>query len=326
MQAILVHEHGDSNVLRWENVPDPTAPGPHEVLVRHRAVGLNFIDIYFRTGLYPPPSLPFTPGVEAVGVVEAIGEHVQDLQPGDRVGYVYPTPGAYCERRTLPAERLVRIPDDIDDQTAAAMLLKGMTAQILLRRTFPVAPGHTVLVHAAAGGVGSLLCQAAKHLGATVIGTVGSAAKAEQARANGCDHPIDYRQDDFVEATRALTHGRGVDVVYDSVGQATFERSLDCLKPLGTMVSFGQSSGAIAPFNIGLLAGKGSLYLTRPSLFTYIAERQALEASAAELIDWVRQGVLTIPVNQTYPLASAAQAQDALEQRLTTGATVLLCE
>jgi len=320
--AIRIHETGGPEVLRWEEVTTPH-PGPGEVHLRHSAVGLNFIDIYHRTGLYPLP-LPFTPGLEGAGVVLAVGDGVGDLAPGDRVAYAGGPPGAYAEERLIPAHRLVKLPDWLDDQRAAAMMLQGMTAQYLLRRTFRVGPGDPVLIHAAAGGVGLIVCQWARYLGATVLGTVGSPEKAELARAHGCHHPILYREEDFVARTRELTGGEGVAVVYDSIGRDTFLKSLDCLRPLGMLVSFGQASGAVESFNPGLLAAKGSLFLTRPSLMAYTAKREDLLASAAELFNVVENGAVKIEVNQTYPLREAARAQRDLEERKTTGSTVLL--
>ena len=289
--AIRVHQHGGPEAMRWEQVDLPV-PGPGEALVRHTAVGVNYIDVYFRTGAYPPPQLPFTPGMEAAGVVEGLGEGVTDLAVGDRVAYAAPPPGAYAERRVIAAHRLVPLPEDIGDEQAAAMMLKGMTAQYLLRRTYRVQPGDAILFHAAAGGVGLIACQWARSLGATVIGTVGSGEKEDLARRHGCDHPINYRTEDFVERVREITGGAGVAAVYDSVGQDTFERSLDCLRPMGTLVSFGQSSGPVTSFNPGLLAQKGSLFLTRPTLFTYTASREDLLATAGELFQVVRDGTV----------------------------------
>jgi NADPH2:quinone reductase len=285
---------------------------------------LNFIDVYFRTGLYPQPSLPFTPGLEAAGVVEAIGDGVTEVAVGDRVAYAAPPIGAYAEARLMQADRLVKLPDGIADQQAAAMMLKGMTAQYLLRRTFPVKAGQTILFHAAAGGVGLIACQWARHLGARVIGTVGSEAKAELARAHGCDVPIRYDREDVVARVRELTEGKGVPVVYDSVGKDTFEQSLDCLAPRGMLVAFGQSSGNIPPLNLGILSQKGSLYVTRPTLMTYTAARDDLLASAKELFDVVQSGTVKIEINQTFALREAAQAHRALEGRNTTGSIVLL--
>lgn len=321
--AIRIHEHGGPEVLRWEAV-DVSAPGPGELRVRHTAVGLNFIDVYFRTGLYQPPSLPFTPGSEAAGVVEEVGAGVEGFKPGDRVAYGSTRLGAYCEQRLVPADRVVLLPDTVEDTTAAAMMLKGMTAQYLLRRTYRVEAGDTILIHAAAGGVGKIVCQWAKHLGATVIGTVGSDEKAEQVRQLGCDHAIVYSREDFVARVQEITDGRGVNVVYDSVGESTFLKSLDCLRPLGMMVSFGQSSGSIAPFDVGLLAQKGCLFLTRPNLFTYTTERADLVATAEELFEVVGSGKVRIDIDQSFPLQEAGAAQQALEERRTTGSTVLL--
>lgn len=321
-KAIRIHQTGGPEVMRWEDV-EPGSPGHGQALVRHTAIGVNFIDIYHRTGLYPAP-LPAILGMEGAGIVEAIGDGVVEIQVGDRVAYAGGPVGAYAERRIIPADRLVALPEGIADNQAAAMMLKGMTAQYLLRRTFPVHAGDTILVHAAAGGVGLLLCQWAKHLGATVIGTVGSPQKAELAKAHGCDHPILYRSEDFVARVKAITDGKGVAVIYDSVGAETFLPSLDCLRPLGMMVSFGQSSGKVAPLDTGLLAAKGSLFLTRPSLFTYTASRPDLMASAAELFDMVKRGFVTIEIGKTYALADAALAHGDLESRKTTGSSLLL--
>lgn len=321
--VVRVHEVGGPEVLRYENV-EVGSPGPGQVLLRQTAVGLNFIDVYFRTGLYPPPQLPFVPGLEAAAVVEALGDGVRDLQVGQRVAYASPPIGAYAERRLMPADRLVALPEGISDEQAAAMMLKGMTAQYLLRRTYRVQSGQTVLFHAAAGGVGLIACQWAKHLGATVIGTVGSEAKADLARAHGCAHVIRYDREEVVARVREITGGKGVPVVYDSVGQATFERSLECLAPMGMLVSFGQSSGKIPPVDLGILSQKGSLYVTRPTLMTYTAERADLVASANELFDVVQRGAVRIEINQRFPLRDAAEAHRALEGRRTTGSTLLL--
>ncbi len=321
-QAIRVHEHGGPETLHWTGVDVPN-PGPGEALVRHTAIGVNFIDVYFRTGLYTPPGLPFTPGMEAAGVVEAVGDGVREISPGDRVAYAAGPPGAYSEARVIAADRLVPLPESIGDEQAAGMMLKGLTAQYLLRRTYRVQPGDAVLIHAAAGGVGLIACQWASHLGATVIGTVGSAEKARLAQAHGCAHPIRYNEEDFVERVRELTGGKGVAAVYDSVGRDTFLRSLDCLRPLGTLASFGQSSGSVAPLDPAVLAQKGSLFLTRPTLFTYMARREDLLASARELFEVVESGAVRIEVRQRFPLAEAAEAHRALEARRTTGSTVL---
>ena len=325
-KAIFFHETGGPEVLRWQD-HTPGTPGPGEALVRHGAVGLNFIDVYHRTGLYPLPVLPAIPGMEGAGTVEAVGDGVTEatgVKPGDRVAYAGNPVGAYAERRLIPAHRLVALPDDIDFVTAAGMMLRGMTARYLLYGCYPVTEGATMLVHAAAGGVGSLIVPWARHLGATVIGTAGDEAKADRARANGCQHVILYRQEDVAARVRELTDGRGVDVVYDSVGQATFMASLDCLRPMGTLVSFGQSSGSVEPFSPSLLAAKGSLFLTRPSLMHYTAQRADLLAHARDLFDVVRAGIVQVQVNQTFPLEQAAEAHRTLESRRTTGSTVLL--
>jgi NADPH:quinone reductase len=322
-KAIRIHETGGPEVLKWESI-DLQPPGPGEVHLRQTAVGLNFIDIYHRTGLYPLGELPATPGMEGAGVVVSVGDGVTDLAPGDRVAYAGLPPGAYAEERLIPAHRLVRLPEDISDQQAAGMMLQGMTVQYLLRSTFRVKPKDTILLHAAAGGVGLIACQWAKHLGATVIGTVGSHEKADLAQAHGCDYPLLYREEDWVSRVQEITGGEGVDVVYDSIGRDTFMKSLDCLRPLGLLVSFGQASGPVDAFNPGVLAAKGSLFLTRPTLMTYTAERADLLASATELFDVVRSGKVRIEVKQTYPLAEAAQAHEDLAARKTTGSTVLL--
>ena len=320
-KAMQVYAKGGPSVMQWEDV-DPGHPGALEVLIRHTAVGLNFIDVYFRSGVYPPPGFPFVPGLEGAGVVEAIGSEVSDLAVGDRVAYASPPLGAYCEQRLMPADRLVKIPDQIDDTTAAAMMLKGMTVQYLLRQTYKVQSGDTILFHAAAGGVGLIACQWAKHLGATVIGTVGTEDKADLARAHGCDFPIIYTQENFVDRVDDITDGKGVPVVYDSVGVTTFEGSLDCLRPKGLMVSFGQSAGAIESFNPVLLSAKGSLFLTRPTLMTYTAQRDDLVAMAKELCSVVTSGAVSIPVKQHYALADAVKAHTDLESRATQGASV----
>jgi len=321
-KAIRVHQVGGPEVLRWEDI-DPGKPAKGEVLLRHTAIGLNFIDVYHRTGVYPVERLPFTPGLEGAGVIEAVGEAVTDLKTGDRVAYAGAI-GSYAERRVAPAAKLVRIPDGIDDQTAAAMMLKGMTAQYLLTGCYPVKRGDTILFHAAAGGVGTIACQWAKHLGATVIGTVGSEQKAKLARDHGCDYPIITTQEDFVQRVREITKGAGVAAVYDSVGKDTFMRSLDCLRPLGMMVSFGQSSGLVPPLDIGILSKKGSLFLTRPTLMTYTAKRDDLISRSRQLFDVVKKGVVKIEIDQTFPLQDAVKAHEALEARRTTGSTVLL--
>lgn len=321
--AIRVHAHGGPEMLRWEPV-EIGQPGPGEALIRHTMVGLNFIDVYFRTGLYPPPSLPFTPGMEGAGVVEAVGPGVADLAPGDRVGYGSAPLGAYGEKRLIPADRLIKLPDWLDDRTAAGLLLQGLTAQYLLRQTYTVKAGDTILIHAAAGGVGLLVCQWAHALGATVIGTVGSEEKAALARAHGCDHTILYRDEDVVARVRDIAGGKGVDVVYDSVGKDMFDRSLDCLKRRGLMVSFGNSSGPVPPFDISLLNKKGGLFITRPSIGHYAGTRAELLAMADDLFDVVGSGKVKVNVNQSFPLRDAAEAHRALESRQTTGATVLV--
>ncbi len=319
--AIRIHETGGPEVLKWEEVT-VGEPGPGEVRVHHTAVGLNYIDVYFRTGMYPAKP-PFTPGLEASGVVEALGDGVTDVQVGDRIAYAAPPPGAYSEARLMPADRVVKLPDGIGDELAAAMMLKGMTAHYLLRRTYRVERGDTILFHAAAGGVGLIACQWAKSLGATVIGTVGSDEKAELAAAHGCDYPIVYTRENFVERVKSITDGAGVPVVYDSVGKDTFMNSMDCLRPLGTMVLFGASSGPVAPFDPGQLAAKGSLFLTRPTLMTYTAKRDDLVAAAQELFQVVESGAVKLEINQRFPLENAAEAHRALEARKTTGSTIL---
>ena len=322
-KAIRVHQTGGPDAMQWEDV-EVGAPGPGEIRIRHEAVGLNYIDVYFRTGLYPAPSLPFSPGMEGAGVVEAVGEGVESLAMGDRIAYAAPPVGSYCEERLMPAEKVVKTPAEIESRQAAAMMLQGMTVEYLLRRTYAVGAGDTILFHAAAGGVGLIACQWAKHLGATVIGTVGNDEKAELARAHGCDHPIVYTRENFTERVMELTNGAGVPVVYDAVGRDTFEGSLDCLCPRGLLVSFGQSSGKIDPFDVGILSAKGSLYITRPTLMTYTASRADLERSAQALFEVVGSGAVRITVNQTFPLAEAANAHRALESRQTTGSTIFM--
>jgi NADPH:quinone reductase len=323
VHAIRIHRPGGPEILSWDEV-DPGKPGAGQVLLKQTAVGLNFIDVYHRTGLYPVAALPAAIGMEAAGTVETVGPGVTDLKVGDRVAYGTGPLGAYAEARIMPADKLVKLPAAIADRTAAAMMLAGMTAEYLLRRTYRVKSGETILVHAAAGGVGLLLCQWAKHLGARVIGTVGSPEKAELARRHGCDHPILYRTEDFAARVRELTKGDGVPVVYDSVGRDTFMRSLDCLGPLGLMVLFGQSSGPVPPVDLGVLAQKGSLYVTRPTLMTYNAKRDDLVKSAAALFDVVARGAVKIEIGQDYPLREAARAHADLEARRTTGQSVLL--
>ncbi len=323
VKAIRIFETGGPEVLLWEEY-DPGQPGSDEVLLRQEAVGLNFIDVYNRTGFYPLPALPATPGLEGVGIVEAIGKDVTEVEVGDRVVYAGLPPGAYAEVRLIPADRLVKLPVSISAQQGAAMMLKGMTARYLLHGCYHVKTGDTILIHAAAGGVGLIVCQWAKHLGSAVIGTVGSPEKAELAHSFGCDYPILYEEEDFVSRVKEITKGRGVDVVYDSIGQSTFMKSLDCLRPMGTMVSFGQASGPIPPFDLGILAAKGSLFLTRPSLMTYTAKREDLLAHAQDLFEVVEKGIVKIEVKQSYPLADAAQAHRDLENRKTSGSTILI--
>ena len=306
--------------MQWEPV-EVGEPGPGQVRLRQEAVGLNYIDVYHRTGLYPQ-QLPFTPGVEGAGVVEAVGDGVDWLKIGDRVAYAGPI-GSYAEERLIAADKLVKLPDSISTEQAAAMMLQGMTAHMLLRSVHKVKPGETILIHAAAGGVGLIVCQWAKALGATVIGTVGSDAKAELARAHGCDHPIVYSRQDFAAEVDRITAGAKLPVVYDSIGKDTFDRSLDCLAPKGLMVTFGNASGPVAPFEPGLLAQKGSLFLTRPTLFTYTATRAGLEQAASELFDVVASGKVKVEIKQRFPLKDAADAHRALEARQTSGSTVL---
>jgi len=322
INAIRVHQTGGPEVLQYEQI-EIGEPRAGEAKVRHEAIGLNFIDVYFRTGLYKAAQMPFTPGNEGAGIVVAVGSGVESIKVGDRVAYAA-TPGSYAEERILPADRLVKVPDSIELKTAAAMMLKGMTAQYLLRQTFVVKPGHTILFHAAAGGVGLIAGQWAKHLGATVIGTAGSEEKIALAKAHGYDHVINYRTENFVERVKELTGGEGVNVVYDSVGRDTYMGSLDVLKPLGMFACFGQSSGVIPSFDLNLLAQKGSLFATRPTLFNYVAKRAELEKTADELFDVVASGAVKIEINQTYALKDVRQAHEDLEARKTTGASILL--
>jgi len=319
--AIQIQETGGPEVLKWAEV-EVGEPGPGQVKLRQDAAGLNYIDVYHRTGLYPQ-QLPFIPGVEGAGVVEAVGPDVAGLNLGDRVAYAGPI-GSYAEERLIAADRLVKLPDAISTEAAAAMMLQGMTAHMLLRSVHRVQPGETILIHAAAGGVGLIVCQWAKALGATVIGTVGTDDKAELARAHGCDHPIVYTRQDFVAEVARITEGAKLPVVYDSIGKDTFMQSLDCLAPRGMMVSFGNASGPVDPFPPGLLAQKGSLFLTRPTLFTYIAARDELETAARELFEVVESGKVRVEVKQRYALDDAAQAHRDLEARKTTGSTVLV--
>jgi NADPH2:quinone reductase len=322
VNKIEISDIGGPEVLEIVEV-DPGDPGPGEAFVRHTAVGLNFIDTYHRTGLYPL-EMPSGLGIEAAGVVEKIGPGVTEVSPGDRIAYAGGPVGAYSQARVMPTAVLVPLPDEISDSQAAAMMIKGLTAQYLLRQTYVVKAGDTVLIHAAAGGVGLLLCQWAAHLGATVIGTVGSDEKASAARAGGCHHVIVYNRENFVERVRELTEGVGVPVVYDSVGKATWEGSLDCLRPRGLMVSFGNASGPVPAFEPGILALKGSLFVTRPTLFSYASTREELLAMSEELFDVVLSGAVKVSIRQTFPLADVAEAHRALEARETTGSTVLI--
>jgi NADPH2:quinone reductase len=321
VKAVVVREYGGPEVMKLEDV-DPGQPGPGEARIKHAAIGLNFVDVYNRTGLYKTP-LPFTPGAEGAGTVVSVGAGVTHVKPGDRVAYFGPQ-GSYSEERLIPADRLIKIPEKVDFKTAAAMTLKGLTVQFLLRQTFPVKKGDTILFHAAAGGVGLIAGQWANHLGATVIGTVGSAEKAQLAKAHGYHHVINYKTENFVERVAEITNGKKCDVVYDSVGRDTYPGSLDCIRPMGMWVLFGQSSGVIQNFEMNLLAQKGSLFATRPTLFVYAAKRDALEKMAAELIDVVQKGIVKIEVKQEFPLAKATDAHRALEGRSTSGASVLV--
>ncbi len=321
-RAIRIRSHGGPEVMEYVDV-EVGEPGPGEARVRHRAIGLNFIDVYFRTGLYPQP-LPAGLGQEGAGVVEAVGEGVTEVRPGDRVVYAGGPNGAYGEVRNMPARLLVRLPDGIDFETAAAMMLQGLTVQYLFRRTHALRPGQTILFHAAAGGVGLIACQWARALGVNLIGTVGSDEKAALAREHGAAHVINYNTEDIVQRVLEITNGEKVPVVYDSVGKDTFTRSLDCLQPLGLMVSFGNSSGAVPPFSLSELAARGSLYITRPTLGAYTTRRADLEAMAADLFQMVGSGKIKIEVNQRFALADAPQAHIALESRRTTGSTILL--
>lgn len=322
VKAVRIHRTGGPEVIRLEDVTMPE-PRTDEIRVRHSAIGLNFIDTYQRSGLYPV-SLPSGLGLEAAGVVEALGGNVRHLTIGDRVAYGTGPVGAYSEAQNVSATRVAKIPDGIDDRTAAAMMLKGMTAQYLLHRTYGVKPGDPVLIHAAAGGVGLIACQWANHLGATVIGTVGSAEKAELVRAHGCRHPIPYRDEDVPARVREITGGAMCPVVYDGVGKDTWEMSLDCLRPRGMMVSYGNASGPVGKIDPLVLSAKGSLYLTRPTLFHYTMTAEELQQTADDLFAVVLSGAVKIEVNQTYALADVAQAHKDLEARRTTGASVLI--
>lgn len=322
VKAIVIHEAGGPEVLKWEDV-EVGDPGPGQARVRHSAIGLNFVDTYFRTGLYKPAAYPYVPGGEGAGEVIAVGEGVVNVEVGDRVSY-FSHEGSYAEERLIAADRLIRISDTISSRTAAAMTLKGLTAQFLLRQTYEVQAGDFVLFHAAAGGVGLIACQWANHLGATVIGTVGSEEKAALARVHGCQHVINYKTENFAARVKEITEGAKCQVVYDSVGKDAFPGSLDCLRPRGMWVLFGQSSGVVPPFEMSMLAQRGSLFATRPTLFVYAAKGEDLETMAAELLDVVAKGVVKIEVNQEFPLKDAAEAHRALEGRQTTGATVLI--
>jgi len=321
-KLIRFHKTGGPEVLQLEDIA-VAEPGPGQARIRHTAIGVNFIDTYHRSGLYPMP-LPSGIGSEGAGIVDAVGAGVDFLKPGDRVAYTGNPIGSYAEVRLFPADRLVKIPEGVSDQQAASMMLKGMTTQYLIHRTYKVKPGDTVLWHAAAGGVGLIACQWLKALGATVIGTVGSDAKAKLAKQAGCDHVINYSSENFTARVKELTGGKGVPVVFDSVGKSTWEGSLDCLQPLGTMVSFGNASGAVPPVNIGILSQKGSLFLTRPTLITYTASRADLDATAKSLFDVVSSGKVKIEISGTYKLADAAQSHIDLESRKTTGSVILV--
>lgn len=321
VHAIRIHEHGGPDKMKWETV-EVGAPGAGEIRVEHKAIGLNYIDTYQRSGLYKLPSLPAVLGMEGAGEVTEVGEGVTEFRPGDRVAYANPM-GSYAEERVMPAARAVKLPSAISFEQAAAMMLQGMTVRYLLRQTYIVGPETTLLFHAAAGGVGLIACQWAKHLGATVIGTAGSEEKCNLAKAHGATHCINYKTENFVERVKEITDGKGVDVVYDSIGADTYPKSLDCLRPLGLFVTFGNASGPITNFDVSMLAAKGSLYVTRPTLFTYTAARDDLLENANDLFGVVSSGAVKIEVNQTYPLKEAAQAHRDLEARKTTGSTIL---
>ena len=321
--AVRVHKTGGPEVLTYEDIPSPT-PGPGQIKIKNHASGINFIDTYFRSGMYPSPvGLPFVSGNEGAGEVIAVGSGVTDIKVGDRVGYVSAL-GAYAAERVLPADRAVKLPDKITYEQAAGMMLKGMTVEYLLRRTYKVQKGDNVLIHAAAGGIGLIACQWANHLGATVIGTVGSKEKADIAKKNGCHHTILYRDEDFVARVKDITSGKLCDVVYDGIGKSTFPASLDCLRPLGYFISFGSASGQIDAFNINILQTKGSLFATRPTLNNYVAKRDDLIATAADLFKVVGSGAVKIPINQKYPLKDAAKAHKEMEGRDTTGSSILV--
>jgi NADPH2:quinone reductase len=322
-KAIVIHKYGGPEEFRYEEVP-VGKPGPGEVRLRHTAIGVNYIDVYHRTGLYPVDGFPAIVGMEGAGVVEAVGEGVTEVKPGDRVAYSGHPRGAYCEARVMPAERLVKLPPDIGDRQAAAMMLQGLTVRMLLEQVYPVKKGDTILIHAAAGGVGLIACQWAKHLGATVIGTVGSHEKAELAKAHGCDYPILYREVDFVARVKEITNGKMVPVVYDSVGKDTFEKSLDCLARRGVLASFGNASGKAPPLDVTSLGPKGALWVTRPTIFAYNATREEYLANTARIFEVVQKGAVKIEARHTYPLEDAAQAHRDLEARRTTGSIVLI--
>lgn len=324
-KAIRIHAPGGAEVLRWEDT-ETSFPKAGEVLLRQTAVGLNYVDVYFRSGLYPLREYPAILGLEGAGIIEKVGEGVPDFKPGDRVAYAGGPMGAYAEYRAIASTLCVKLPEDMDESTAAAIMVQGLTVYALLKLTYKLKAGDICLVHAAAGGVGTLLCQWAKHLGATVIGTVSTPEKAAIAKENGCDAVILYTEEDIVARVHELTDGKGVHVVYDSIGKDTFMASLDCLRKLGMMVSFGQASGPVPPFDIGLLRQKGSLSLVRPSLWDYFEDPEVYRKSAHELLDLVRQGVLRVHIGQTYALSDAAQAHRDLEARKTIGATVLLVD
>ncbi|KAB0642122.1 quinone oxidoreductase family protein [Burkholderia latens] len=321
-KAIRYDQPGGPDVMKWVDV-EVGAPKAGEVRIRQHAVGLNYIDVYFRTGLYPQP-LPGGLGMEAAGEVTAVGDGVTAFKAGDRVAYVGQPPGAYAQERVMPAERVVKLPDGISYDDAASVMLQGLTAHYLLRRTYPVKAGDTILIHAAAGGVGLLVCQWAKALGATVIGTVGSDEKAALAKSHGCDHPIVYTRENFTQRVKEITNGAGVPVVYDSIGKDTYIGSLDCLAPLGYFVSFGNASGPLPPIDSKEFSTRGSLFFTRPTLFSYIAKRADLEAAAAELFDVILSGKVKTSINQRYPLAEVGRAHADLEARKTTGSTILI--
>jgi NADPH2:quinone reductase len=322
--AIRVHAHGGPEVMKWEEV-QVGEPGPGQAKIKQHAAGVNFLDVYHRTGLYPQPSMPITPGSEGAGEVIAIGEGVTDVAVGDRVAYAGAI-GGYAEERLIAADRLVKLPKDISYETAAAMMLQGMTVRYLLKQTYPVTKDTVMLLHAAAGGIGLIACQWAYHIGATVIGTVGSEEKAALAKSHGCTYTINYRTEDFVARVKEITGGRGVDVAYDSIGKDTFPKSLDCIRPRGLWVSFGNASGPVPPIEMGILAQKGSLFATRPTLLTHIATREALLENANEVIDMVRLSRIKMQVRNTYRMADAAQAHRDLESRATTGSIVLLAD